>query len=73
MKVDDLFFVFMETCAARTYLLVCKVIKTKFNEDDLMIVDEEEGMPWAFPSLDCRHSGNQGITGRPAKIGRAHV
>ena len=24
----------------------------KFNEDDLMIVDEDEGMPWASPSFD---------------------
>ena len=32
--------------------IICKVIKTKFNEDDLMIVDEDEGMPWASPSFD---------------------
>ena len=30
-----------------------QVIKTKFKEDDLMIVDEDEGMPWASPSFDC--------------------
>ena len=29
-----------------------EVIKVSSNGDDLMVVDEEEGMPWASPSLD---------------------
>ena len=33
--------------------IICKVIKTSFNEDDLMIVDEEEGVPWESPSFDA--------------------
>ena len=30
--------------------IICSVIKPQFNEDDLMIVDEEEGMP-GIPKL----------------------
>ena len=32
-----------------------EVIKTKFNEDNLMIVDEEEGMSWALMHPKCIH------------------